>query len=103
MDVTVSGDTIKISQVSTQITSIEKNTAVGAFPNPATEYIHVTSEKANISGIEIRSVDGKLLLKTQESVPVQEIGIDTRNFERGLYLLKVNTTNGVRTMRIQIM
>lgn len=65
--------------------------AFEAFPNPATGYIKVKSQK-QISGIEIQDVNGRLLAQKQVNASESTIGIDS--FEAGMYVLNVHFSNG---------
>lgn len=65
------------------------------FPNPASEVINIKS-LSSIKTIEMVDMSGKLLLSTNQS----KIKID--GFQKGLYLLNIETDKGKITKRIVI-
>lgn len=65
-----------------------ENTYINVFPNPTSDFIRITSQE-KIESIEIFSILGS---KIYQSKSYKE-KIDISNFEKGIYLLKITTTN----------
>lgn len=63
---------------------------VKLFPNPTSDFIHIEDSKNDINGVEVFSIDGKLLLSTSLSIPQS---IDIRNLPKGNYILKLRNKN----------
>lgn len=67
---------------------IKKNaTAIKVYPNPVTDLITILTD-SEISGIEIYDLNGKRLFK---SITGQDRIIDLKDFDRGLYLIHLNS------------
>ena len=74
-------------------------------PNPASDYVNLYIELKDDTDIslEIYSMDGQMM--TQQSfgrTSAKKELIDTRNFDNGLYLFKINVGNEFVTKRILI-
>jgi hypothetical protein len=65
--------------------------SLSVYPNPATNYIEIKSNDALVEKIEITLMDmlGKTVMS--RSVNASGLSIQTENFSRGVYLLKVDT------------
>jgi len=71
---------------------------ISVFPNPASEYIIVNSQTKQ--DIFIYDLTGKVVkqFKAQNS----EFKIEVGDLEKGIYLVKVGTVNGVATQKLVI-
>lgn len=70
------------------------------FPNPAKDIIYLKSDDANLQKVEWYSMDGKLLESTQLSENQFTLKVD--HLQKGIYLLKVYTGQGVYNKRVLI-
>lgn len=77
--------------------SIQKftNKTIQVIPNPSSNYFKIESEHSlEIKNIELFSLYGQVVLKTTSK------DVDISSLSTGLYLLKVNTDQGIFTKRI---
>lgn len=70
------------------------NEEVNVYPNPATDVLHING--SNIQGVAVYNLQGQCVMT--ESGNVNELSISS--LSRGLYILKVTTDNGVRSIKI---
>ena len=70
------------------------NTNLSIYPNPATTQLTI-DVAAQINNINILDLTGKIVFNstTNESI------IDVSMLSKGIYLLQVNTSNGIATKR----
>jgi len=69
--------------------------AISISPNPATDFINIELPSSNTTfSSEIYSITGQLVLKSNES------RLDISNLNSGIYMLRVQTDNGVASRRI---
>jgi hypothetical protein len=66
--------------------------SISVFPNPATEKFQIRSGY-RISSFTISGLSGNSIL-TQSNISENMVSVDTRNLAPGLYLLKIETSNG---------
>jgi len=78
----ITTDTVNITVVN--IDEITNNT-VNVYPNPANNYIRITSENS-FNSISINSIDGKEIAHYNSNSGI----IDVSNIEKGVYILKIN-------------
>ena len=78
----ITTDTVNITVVN--IDEITDNT-VNVYPNPANNYIRITSENS-FNSISINSIDGKEIAHYNSNSGI----IDVSNIEKGVYILKIN-------------
>ncbi|KJD33078.1 hypothetical protein PK35_08935 [Tamlana nanhaiensis] len=70
------------------------NTAIQIYPNPAQKIVYVRSNSVSIKQIALYSVLGKLV-----KVDIKNQDINVSNLAKGIYLLKVETTNNKAFIR----
>jgi hypothetical protein len=68
------------------------------YPNPSTGMITIESKNLNI--ISVSSLDGKEMI--HKAVSDDKITLDLSDFSAGMYLIKLETENGVRVEKIVI-
>jgi hypothetical protein len=75
------------------------NAAVNLFPNPASDklVVSITNSKAVKGQIEIYDVIGKKIKSFNEVDFTSNITIDIADLNKGAYLIKVNTSEGIIT------
>lgn len=76
-----------------------KDDVLSVYPNPAIDVVHVKTNAA-ISQIEVVDLNGKVLLQSKTSG--YEGTINTTALSNGIYFLRIETTQGVTTKKIQI-
>jgi hypothetical protein len=97
---TAVGDfTILIDEVLSN-TNFEESLKFNFYPNPAQEYIRITS-KDIIESFEIYDINGKAVL-TQQDFNSTERQIDISKLSTGTYLLKVSSNNSTSTQKLII-
>ena len=79
------------------INEISEN--INIYPNPATNFINIEAEN-NIKTISIYNVTGQNVLQTD--VNSSEIGINIFSFNKGLYIIKIETESGIYTEKLII-
>ncbi|OHX64880.1 T9SS type A sorting domain-containing protein [Flammeovirga pacifica] len=87
---------VPILVVSTDPTSVEEfdQNKLLVYPNPAVNNLNVSfTEQENIVGISIFNLEGKMVLNTNQN----QVNVST--LARGVYLLKIQTSNGVYSSR----
>ena len=79
------------------INSVEqtKSEGLNVFPNPASEFIKVTSE-SNIRALELYSIGGALIKRVNDST------LKVSDVIPGTYVLKVETDKGVDSVPVII-
>lgn len=84
--------------------STNLNEQLHTFPNPIRETLHIhlppTHQTANTT-LQIFSIDGKPIYRqkqTNQTTP--NIQIDTKNWERGMYILHIQSANKTETRKI---
>lgn len=83
--------------VNTASTSTNKIVKFSVYPNPATDIITVQSE-AKITNISIYNILGKMVYNQTTSLT----SINTSKLNAGIYILKVNTVNGIGSRKLVI-
>ena len=83
---------VHVTPVSVQ--DYDKDEEIVVYPNPATDVLHIDGN--NIQNVAVYNLQGQCVLT--ESGNVNELSIS--NLARGMYLLKVTTDNGVRSIKI---
>ena len=75
------------------------NSQLNVFPNPATEYVNVTSENM-IENIEIYNIVGQKVFN--QNNPVNNVTINTNDFVNGIYFVRIKTKEGFQTQKLTI-
>ena len=71
---------------------------LGFYPNPASNYISITSPNKNgIKFIEIYNAQGQLKLRVQPEISDK---IDISNLSKGVYLVKIITDKKVSVSKL---
>ncbi|PKP21297.1 MAG: hypothetical protein CVU05_07150, partial [Bacteroidetes bacterium HGW-Bacteroidetes-21] len=93
------------------LTGIEENinnaVSVNCFPNPAQTNVNfnITLTSSEDVAINIHDISGKLVFSQNfENMTVGEnnLAIDTRNLENGMYLYTVSSAKGTTTGKLNI-
>jgi hypothetical protein len=86
-------DNITTSDAGLGFTVLNKNLQINIFPNPTTDFIHVSLSELLNCKIEILGVTGNLVL--EENVTNNFYKINLSKLNKGVYFLKI--TNGLNT------
>lgn len=78
-------------------TNTTKNKII-IYPNPATDKLFVNSNGLDVNKIQLIDSTGKIIYTVNKLEQNQSIDLST--FSRGLYLIKVHTSNGIYTEKI---
>jgi len=73
---------------------------ISLFPNPATEKVNITSDAA-INLVTMINYLGQVVYNVQLAGE-NSVVINTASYEAGIYIVQINTTNGVFTRRVVI-
>lgn len=84
----------------TGIGDSEKNSGIAYYPNPAKNRIFVKNTGKSMDKIEVFDMNGQLLSTTINESQLNEIEINIENFETGLYLLRISTTEGIYNTKV---
>jgi len=68
--------------------------ALVVYPNPTTDVLRITSDKSQVTGIEISDVFGRKLPLSPMSFKSLETLINISHLTTGVYFLKINTEAG---------
>lgn len=71
---------------------------VNIYPNPTTGQINI--EAQNITNIAISNLEGRIILS--KKIDCNTTQLDLNKFSKGMYLIKVETTNGFKIEKIVI-
>jgi hypothetical protein len=88
------------STLSTTVLSVQEPDAailqVSVFPNPTTDLVQIQIKEASIEemNLELTDLSGKTLYIAQYRLMQQSIGINTANYQAGVYLLTLKKSNG---------
>lgn len=77
----------------TSIKNYSSNIGLSVFPNPFTDYLYVSSPQE--FSIQITNIIGQSVFVSKNKKQ-----IDTRNFEKGVYLISIETINTINTYKI---
>jgi hypothetical protein len=90
-DVAIIGATVNVADVETSTVNI--------YPNPANNVANVNAN-ANINNIEIYSISGQKV--ADFTANGTQATINTSNMSTGMYLMKINTENGVINQKFAV-
>lgn len=94
----------ELSRINTLIEQVNTKPFIKIYPQPASEEINIDAGvQLNNSSIMIYDLNGKLIYKTIIQGAVQSVKIDTQNWKKGIYVLKINVEKGSLTKKISIM
>ncbi len=71
------------------------NSLASSYPNPANTNLFVSGQ--NISEVKLFNVIGDLISTNQNNLKSEEISIDTKDFDNGVYFLKICFNNSAQT------
>jgi hypothetical protein len=97
-----SGDSLVVDQLSTTSLPLKIVSQVKLYPNPAYDFTLVTSTTNNLLKAEIYSLQGKKVEELKNEQAAKEIMISTKSMEKGIYIMKVFTTEGIKIFRLQV-
>ncbi len=92
MDTTIACDYLYNS-----ISQLEQNNNITLYPNPATNQLNISIEGHTITQYQILDFTGKLVRSNQAAN--SELSIDVSELAQGVYLLRVQLSNGQYAMR----
>ena len=72
---------------------------VNIYPNPTKDFVNVQVNNNDLSIISVIDISGRLLIKESFN---NNIKIETKDFEKGVYNLKIETYNKVITKRVVV-
>nr|WP_294861183.1 T9SS-dependent M36 family metallopeptidase [uncultured Fluviicola sp.] len=78
-----------------------KTAQIQVYPNPSNGKLTVKNSNSGIQQIELVDLSGKTVYTKAVENDNYEIAIDISSLKKGLYLMKVQTQNGLETIRIE--
>ena len=74
---------------------------VKVYPNPANAILNLKTEKESekIISYSLYSIQG-ILLNSKESLKDNQTEVDLTNSSNGMYLIRVNTSNGISNFKV---
>jgi predicted esterase len=100
------GGSIYIDNVSVAKKSSLKENASSSyklFPNPASDYINISSGDAAIRRIIITDISGKEIMTiANEDAANKNISVNTSSLQNGMYIFKMISANGTETSKVLI-
>jgi hypothetical protein len=90
---------------SCDFTSIEENegTLFSIYPNPTSTEVNLSfTAVSETTYFELLDVNGKVLSKTSVVSGDNNITLDVRNYEPGLYLVRMSNASNSNTQRVVI-
>jgi len=81
------------------VDKIKSNKYISIYPNPAKDFVNIKVNNNELSKISVIDISGKIL-KTENFN--NNLKIETKEFEKGIYIFKIETNNEVITKRIVI-
>lgn len=81
--------------------SIKENAEflVEIFPNPFVDFVKVSSEKEDITNVEIFNMSGELVFQDTPSEPSQ-LNYDLSSFEEGMYVVSISSETETETYKL---
>lgn len=92
--------TVYCPVVAPKVGVVAESPVAPLFPNPANTEIQVTIEDESGAVVQIYDLKGQLM--TESHLPIGRSKIAVDDLESGLYLVRVNGANGLRTHRLAI-
>ena len=92
-------------QANVTITSnkqVDLSRYVNVFPNPATTMLYIQTNHLQVNHIDLSDVTGRVLYAESVS-PQSNYKLDIQSLSKGVYNLKMQTTEGIVTKRIIIL
>ena len=91
--------TTTITNCTTGLTSLNNNSGIMAYPNPAHDNIFINTTE-NASSVSVTDIIGQTVIAEQRVNSEQVHSIDISNLANGVYLVKVNSSdNQVKVIR----
>ena len=97
-----SGDSLVVDQVTTFIANEKTSSMIKLFPNPANEFAMIHSTGKDLVKYEVYSLQGMKIAELKNEALTSEITINTKSFEKGIYLVKAYTLYNVKVFRLQV-
>ena len=89
---------ITFAELEYGIKASEKERSVFVYPNPVTDKFQIKSVY-RISSVTISGLSGNIILN-QSGISDYSVSVDSKNLAPGLYLLKIETSNGTITRKL---
>ena len=91
-------------QVKKPGTGIEDQVPAQAFcyPNPAHSILNIVSPVAEMEQIEVFDMQGKAFFRSHANLKAFDFRLNVENYPEGLYLVRIQTTTGVQTLKVLI-
>ncbi len=91
--------TVKGEEQYKEETSLDNT--IRLFPNPVTDRLTIASHLETVKNITITALDGKIIYSNPE-VNATKLELDIANYQNGIYLVAITTSNGITTIKKMI-
>jgi hypothetical protein len=100
-DATVSIDYIRLGDAAVSSNEVISSSDVSVFPNPASDVLNVTVNLDEVANVELVDLTGKVVA-TQTVSNQGTATFNTANLSSGLYIVSIQTANGVVTQKVLV-
>lgn len=83
----------------TLATGTISNSSFSISPNPANDFVTISSKNNTISNIEMTDINGRVV-KTVKAGNINEANINISELSSGVYMTKITSENGISTKKI---
>ena len=91
-------DAVLLPPTTSSTNNVLEDLQVNLSPNPTDDFLNISVEENNNYSIELFNSNGQLMM--QQTMDTNNISISMREFNQGLYLLKISTDGGAITKRV---
>jgi hypothetical protein len=84
----------------TSIDLIGEGGSVSVYPNPVTDVITISTKNKSLSSVSVFDFTGRLIAQVQVDNSQNEIVLDVNDFEKGVYLIKLESQNASETIKV---
>lgn len=91
---------IVLTDAATSINTLQQLTDIIAYPNPATDILHLKTQQAQTGELKLRDMPGNILFEAE--INSGEFALPVNGFNAGTYILQYQTANGIYIKQIII-
>lgn len=99
---TYTTDTVRISTDVVSVGEIPQSNVVALYPNPASDAVVVETNDARVRSIEIADLKGRICARMTADAGSSLYRLDTRHLPAGMYIVRIDTAQGVTQKRLYI-
>ena len=100
MDAQIRIVTTALSSSPTAISSNDLNNIIDVYPNPTSSLVNIFIDNFENANIQIININGQVVL--DKNVNSQNTLLNVENYNKGIYIVKINSTTGVTTQKLVV-